>query len=274
MRVLLTCPLLLALATMQGSPCYAQDNSVLRPPAPPTPLHFVWVNPYLELRASPGLARASLVAQNWLKILPHMYSRRYKLMFWTDRKVRAEFPDLVPMLSKVPVSSWLSDVIRYHAILRYGGVYLDTDTQAVHNFTPLLDMFNSSWTVCQTPWIKPDTKTVIEPLSACESVACGMIAAPPGHPALLCAAEKSLAYTVRAVHGGTVHAFDAAETGPVLWTQCVRDHPGITVLPSWTFLPCDFWARGTCNTVNYEEFPNVYGMHEWMWSWRDQLKFT
>ncbi len=204
MRTLATCSLLLALATLQGWPCYAQDGWVLRPPAPPTPLHFVWVNPYLrpEGHEGPGLACASLpvVAHNWLKILPHMYNLRYKLMFWTDRKVRVEFPELVPVLSKVPVSSWLSDVIRYHAILRYGGVYLDTGTQAIHNFTPLLDIFNSSFTVCQTPWIKPHAKALIEHVPARESV--------------ICAAEKSLAYTVRAVHKGTVHAFDAAETGP------------------------------------------------------------
>jgi mannosyltransferase OCH1-like enzyme len=96
----------------------------------------------------------------------------------------AQSSQLVPILSKVPVSSWLSDVIRYHVILRYGGVDLDTDTQAIHNFTPLLDRFNSSWTVCQTPWVKPDAKAFIEPIPACESVICAMIAAPPGHPAL------------------------------------------------------------------------------------------
>jgi hypothetical protein len=256
--------------------CHAQEASpsLPRPPAQPTPLHFVWVNPYLDVHDSPGLPRATQTAQNWLKILPNTYNRRYKLMFWTDATVRAEFPELVPALSKVPVSSWLSDVIRYHVLLRYGGVYLDTDTQAIHNFTPLLDRFNSSWTVCQTPWVIPDAKALIEPLPACESVICAMIAAPPGHPALRCAAENSLAYTVRSVRENTVHAFDAAETGPVRWTQCVRDHPGIAVLPPWTFLPCDFWSRGTCDTANYEHFPNVYGMHEWVWSWGDQLKFT
>lgn len=244
------------------------------PPAKPTALHFVWVNPFLEVHDGPGLARAALVANEWTRILPHTHTRKFELMFWTDRNVRAEFPELVPVLSRVPVSSWISDVVRYHAVLRFGGVYLDTDTQPVHNFTPLLDMFNSSWTVCQTPWIKPDAAARIAPVPACESIICAMIAAPPDHPALRCAAEKSLAYTVRALQQGTQHSFDAAETGPVRWTKCVREHAGMTVLPSWTFLPCDFWARGTCNTKAYKDFPNVYGMHEWAWSWGDALKFT
>ena len=50
----------------------------------------------------------------------------------------------MPVLSQIRVASWLSDVIRYYVLLRYGGVYLDTDMLAVHNFTPLMDRFDGN----------------------------------------------------------------------------------------------------------------------------------
>ena len=91
-------------------------------------------------------------------------------------------------------------------------------TQAVHDFNPLMDMFNPSWTVRQNPWVKPDANRTAmmnsKPVNAelCDIITCAMIAAPPGQPALRCAAEKSLAYTERALREGTQHTFCAGES--------------------------------------------------------------
>jgi hypothetical protein len=242
---------------------------------PPTPLHFVWVSPHLGMEGNgSALTRAATVAHNWSKLLRHhVHARRYKVMFWTDKKVRDTFPHLVSVLSRVPVASWLSDIIRYHVLLEYGGVYLDTDVLPVRDFTPLMDRFDSNWTVCQTPWLEPDPSGgTVEPVSDCESVICAIIAAQPGHPAVRCAAEESLAYTREAIHYGKLRdASFAMWTGPSQWSACVREHSRMAVLPSWTFLPCNFWSRGSCKARDYEEYPHVYGMHEWTSSWGSPL---
>jgi hypothetical protein len=232
------------------------------------PLHFVYVNPMMTEKdgENHALEKAKQVAQGWVDILP----LQYKIFFWSDAEVRLHFPELVDVLSKIPVASWMSDVLRYQIILRYGGVYLDTDTVAVHDFTPLLNSFNNSFTVCQTPWQVPDGNLETTYNTPCESIANGMIAAPALHPVVKCAAEHSWAYSVRAVAEGTQGTFNQPETGPPRWTSCVKSYSEnlMAVLPSWTFLPCSFFSRGSCNSLDYQNLHNVYGMHEWAWSWQ------
>ena len=240
----------------------------LNPVQSSIPLHFIWINPYLNVSENddnPGKIKAKQVAMEWMNILPR---GKYKLEFWTDREVHEKFPELVPTMSKISVQSWISDVLRYHIMLRYGGVYLDTDVIAVHDFTPLLDAFNSTFTVCQTPWAFPDSNAKITYDTPCESIITAIIAAPPRHPSIKCAAEHSLAYSARTVSEGTQSKFVMPETGPPRWTSCVQAHKGMAVLPSWTFLACSFFSRGGCNKHDYSGFLNVYGMHEWLWSWQ------
>ena len=131
--------------------------------------------------------------------------------------VAEHFPELIPVLSQISVASWISDIIRYHVLLQYGGVYLDLDERAVRDFTPLMGMFNSSFTVCETPWVTPPlhpTSAVAE--KGCESIAPGIIAAPAGHPALRCAAIKSIVQSKWGLRLGLT--FDVSWTGPPLWT--------------------------------------------------------
>lgn len=238
---------------------------------PPTPLHFIYINPHLtpsKTKFNAGLFKAKQAARQWMRVLAR---DRYKLMFWTDKEVREHFPELVPVLSKVFVPSWISDVLRYHIVLRYGGVYLDTDVLAVRDFTPLLARFNSAFTVCETPWTPPDIAADITPDTPCTTMITAIIAAPQQHPALKCAADHSLAYSIRTVSEGTQRVFDVPETGPPMWTSCVQASGGMAVLPSWTFLPCPFHHRGGCDQWDYYKLPNVYGMHEWTWSWGRSL---
>jgi hypothetical protein len=237
-------------------------------------LHFVWIHPYLAVVDSTNdnkFARARSTADEWMQILPR---GKYKLKFWTDVEIRSEFPDLVPVLSKVSTPAWISDVLRYHVMLRYGGVYLDTDVKAVHDFTPLLDMFNSSFTVCQTPWISQDDWSVDlrgdKTGASCESVINAIIAAPANHPVMKCAAERSWLHSESSVSNGGAGSYLLDGTGPACLTACIRDFSQITVLPSWTFLACSFFSRETagCSPHVFYDFPNVYGVHEWTWSWR------
>lgn len=234
-----------------------------------TPVHFIWIHPHLRVAShelNPKKAKALQVSREWMV---HFPPDKYKLMFWTDREVRIHFPNLVPLLSRISVSAWISDVLRYFILYEFGGVYLDTDVLPVHNFTSLLAEFDSSITVCQVPCSPPtDSDPEIEGITSCESVINAIIAVPRGHPTVRCASERSKAYTALSVKEGRGWDYWVDSTGPGLWTSCVNSRGQITVLPSRTFLPCCFSERRGCHVENYKRFPQVYGMHEWTWSWR------
>jgi hypothetical protein len=240
------------------------------------PVHFIWVHPYLQNpdqtagTDDEGLKKAYSVVHDWMIHLPS--GGKYYPMFWTDLEVHDKFPELVPVLSKIKVCAWISDVLRYQILLRYGGVYLDTDVLFVHDFTQLMGMFNSSFSVCQTPWTPVGDATLSDLKSdlsgmACESIINAIIASPKEHPAVKCAAERSMLHTRASVDAGREESDSVEATGPACWTKCVRQEGQIAVLPSWSFLPCSFFMRNGCNPRDYDMYDHVYGMHEWTWSW-------
>ena len=156
---------------------------------------------------------------------------------------------------------------RYHVLLKYGGIYLDTDVRALHDFTPILDMFNYSFAICENPHDALRLESKLVPTQECTTMINAIIAAPPNHPAVQCAAQESMAYTRLSVTQGRLE-YKLDGTGPPRWTACVKRHGLIHVLPSWTFLPCPFQNRYFCSRQDYANLPHVYGMHEWAFSWR------
>ncbi len=75
-----------------------------------TPVHFVWIHPHLLAPAHNKLVKAKQVAQEWMSILQ---PGRYKLMFWTDQEILAEFAHLTPVLSRISTPAWISDILRF-----------------------------------------------------------------------------------------------------------------------------------------------------------------
>ena len=232
-----------------------------------TLLHFIWIQPGLittkHETGSIKRANADAVAEEWMATLKQ---KQYKLVFWTDKDIHDHFPDLVRVLSKISVSAWISDVLRYHILYQYGGVYLDTDVRAVRDFTKLTERFRSGFSVCEAPQTEPGA---LEPIHTCELLINAIIFAPARHPALKCAADRSLAYSMIKVSRGAGSDYALEGTGPPRWTTCVRQKGGIAVLPSWTFLPCPFSSRDSCNPAAYQnsQHPEIFGMHEWTFSW-------
>lgn len=224
---------------------------------PPLNLHFVWIKPHLEKEnGDENEQRARAVAAKWGG-LTHT-----RLYFWTRAEVMRDFPELVDTLTQLSIAAWISDLLRYHVVNRYGGLYLDTDVYFLKDPAPILERNQYVFTVCQTPWNAPGTPADTE----CESVINAIIAATPGHPALICAIEEGLNNTRRALqaNGGLTPRYDSANTGPVMWTRCAKQNQ-LPLLPSWTFLPCP-----CCEGCIWEQYVNVqdaYGMHQWIHSW-------
>ena len=217
-------------------------------------LHFISVNPYLAVVNTEQLTRAKKVAAEWMAGLP---PRKYDVLFWSDREVRDRMPHLVPILSKIKSPEWISDILRYHILERLGGVYLDSDVLFVHPFDKLFSMFNSSFTVCEYPWRSPGTSSLI--VEDCSYVTNVVIAVPERHPVIKCAATKSMRYTQTAVNNGMTDYYNLDATGPSCWTSCVRKIKHISVLSSWTFLPCEI---GSCDPAKYQEVEDVYGVYQ------------
>jgi hypothetical protein len=220
-------------------------------------LHFVWVNPYLSPTTNNVKEEEALnVAKSW-GVLPNS-----KMFFWTGQEIRNEFPDLVPVLEQIPVAAWISDIVRYNVVNKFGGLYLDTDELFLQDPRPLMKQNQNHFTVCQTPWLVPKTQTN-EP---CESVGCAVIAAPPGHPAVACAAHTSVQKSLAALEKqkGSTPVFDSAYSGPPMWTQCVKEH-NMNIIPSWNFYPCP--CCEDCKLTQYQDMEGIYGMHKWEHSW-------
>jgi hypothetical protein len=220
-------------------------------------LHFVWVNPYLSPTSNNVKEEEALnVAKSW-GVLPNS-----KMFFWTGQEIRNEFPDLVPVLEQIPVAAWISDIVRYNVVNKFGGLYLDTDELFLQDPRPLMKQNQNHFTVCQTPWLVPKTQTN-EP---CESVGCAVIAAPAGHPAVACAAQTSVQKSLAALEKqkGSTPVFDSAYSGPPMWTQCVKEH-NMNIIPSWNFYPCP--CCEDCKLTQYQDMEGIYGMHKWEHSW-------
>lgn len=226
----------------------------MKPLPPRVILHFISVNPYLTVSNTEQITKAQKVAAEWMAGLP---ARKYDMLFWSDGEVRERMPDLVPILSKIKAPAWISDVLRYQVLERFGGVYLDSDVLFVHSFHKLLLMFNSSFTVCEYPWSSSGTTTLT--VGDCSYVTNVVIAVPEQHPVVKCAVAKSMRYTQTAVKNGMTNHYILDATGPSCWTSCVREIKHVSVLSSSTFLPCEF---GVCNPAKYQGVEAVYGAYQ------------
>ena len=221
-----------------------------------TILHFVWIQPHLRQRIRDSKEKKALqTAFEWQQTVESS-----KVLFWTRNEIVTHFPELVPLLERLSIPAWISDIVRYHVVHKFGGLYLDTDVHPIQDPTPLLKQ-NETFGVCQTPWWPQPSNPADY---ACDSVINAIIASKkPGNEALLCAMTKSIERTETYLNQGKTR-YDSRNTGPTMWSECVNDFK-LTVLPSWTFMPCPC-CEG-CNVQDYKNKTYAYGMHEWEHSW-------
>ena len=92
----------------------------------PKIFHWIWLGP------KPLPERYRLWIDGWLKLHPGW---EHKL--WTD----ANRPQFVNEAQFVAADNFTlrSDIARYEIVYRYGGVYVDTDTECLRSIEPLLD---------------------------------------------------------------------------------------------------------------------------------------
>lgn len=190
----------------------------------PKIIHYIWVGP----KPLPALTLRCI--ESWKKHLPD-----YEFKLWNETNSPMDHHYVKAMYEK---KKWafVSDYIRFWALANEGGIYLDTDTEVLKNFDPLLE--HSAFF--------GQTKDGV--------TAAGVIGSVPQHPAILAMLavyENDREYSTTRTSPRTVT--DVLATG---------DFPDATVYDYRYFNPCD--AGENCTA---EKLTLAYTNNHWAESW-------
>tara|TARA_Y100000389_G_C17434362_1_gene504577 strand:- start:50 stop:1993 length:1944 start_codon:yes stop_codon:yes gene_type:complete len=217
----------------------------------PHTFHFVWLTTKWGVPQSTPPSRVLSKIQEWKRLHPH-----WRTVFWTNEMVQHSFPDLVHVLKKIKTAAWASDIVRYHVVSRYGGVYLDTDIVPLRSLPE--ELLISPFTVCERP----------RDGSVCTKACNAVIASTPENQAISHAASEALRISADRLENQPSAPYNVDLTGPVFWSKtALRKANGITTLSSRTFYPCDWMYPEDCKRELYVNDSSVYAMHVWEHSW-------
>jgi mannosyltransferase OCH1-like enzyme len=238
----------------------------------PKLLHFVHVSGTLQRHTATYPSKEVLRnVEDWKAVHP-----TWTIRVWTNPQVIDNFPHLLPLLqalaAKQAPMSWLSDILRYAIIHRYGGVYLDTDVRPLRPLDPLLVLQN--FTVCEEPRVRPrhydpsHVQDLILGWRRCKLVGTAVVASTPQSPALwdalVSACSKSKTALEEAYNVSRI-LFRTDYSGPPLWTASARQQ--INPLFTETFFPCTWKKVSICVMSNFVNQSTSFAMHEWKKSW-------
>lgn len=193
-------------------------------PAIPKTIHYVWVG------GKPLTPLARRCIESW-----KVHAPEYTLRFWHDDNIPRDHPYVQEMYRR---KKWafVSDYVRFWALEREGGVYLDTDMELLRP----LDRFLSD--------------QVFFGRTKDGFTACGIVGACPGEDILSIILRE---YDVQ-------ESEIKLETSPRIVTRVLRDNPEYTatVYPPEIFYPCNDGERCT-----KEMQAHAYARHHWAESW-------
>jgi hypothetical protein len=159
---------------------------------------------------------------------------------WTDRHVSGLTQPAT--LEQSTAKSGKSNVLRYEILVRYGGVYIDTDFECLRNIEPILNNV-----ACFVGMQCPDVANN------------AIIGAVPGH-AFIRDLVVHIPARARVMSGG----LSIRQSGPYYLTERLRGRRDVTVFPASVFYPYQWHERWR----RHEHFPSAYGVHHWSLSWR------
>lgn len=146
----------------------------------PKIIHYVWLG---RGEQSDTIKRC---IESWKKFLPD-----YKVMLWNEETYNiSEAPSFVQIAYKIKKWAFASDYIRLWALYKYGGLYLDTDTEVLKSLDSFLDHRLFIGTQVFSVDINKKKKNVVTNLSM------GIIGSEAGHPYLHDCMDKITASTL------------------------------------------------------------------------------
>lgn len=193
----------------------------------PKVIHYVWVG-----QKSMGPLQKRCVA-SWRK-----YLLDYEFHLWNESNLPPEVMNHPYVQHMYRAGKWafVSDFIRFWVLNREGGIYLDTDTEVLKSFEPLL----------QHNAFFGKTKDGF--------VAAGVIGATPG--------QRVIKDILRVYETDT--EFNIKRTSPRTITQVLKEgnYPEVKVFDYQYFNPCD--DGEVCPP---EKLANAYTNNHWAESW-------
>jgi mannosyltransferase OCH1-like enzyme len=166
----------------------------------------------------------------------------WEMRLWTDSNLpELKFPEA---FERSRNHGERSDVLRSELLLRFGGLYVDTDVECRRPIEPLIGD-----AAAFAAWVRPGR------------IGSAVLGAIPGHPAI----ERLLTEMQDRVGEG-----NQIEATVALLTTVLSEAPDVVVFDSETFYP--YHPRH--NPANGREFPDAYAVHHWglTWKTRDELR--
>ena len=219
-----------------------RKNNNIRENKIPKIIHLVWLG-------SPLPNNVSLLIEGWK--LNHV---DWEFKVWGDNNISELEPHSIPSYKGVKNLGAKSDIIRYLAVYKYGGIYIDTDFMSVRSFDELLsyDFFGGGYAI-----MEDDNPEIFN----------GLFGSVPKHPII-----KDCIDTIKK---GIDHSQSILNTtGPRFFTKMVMKNiksDNITVLPSSYFYPFPAIKRHMKNKIKESKKhikPETFCVHLWDTSWQ------
>ena len=219
----------------------------------PRLFHYIWISRGLNLTSQYNLPLSAI--ENIQSCIDLHLDWQHSI--WTDVEVRAEFPNLIPHLLKIDVPPVISDVIRYHILSKYGGVYIDTDFLCLRGFNGFMENVT-----CNAFGCNEIDKEVLY-------VSNGMFGGVPRHPVFTGSARD-----VEEASLGNATA--NLRTGPFFFYKMIHKYSTqedcVHIFERKLFYPCLWLDREDCTNriPQILKDPMVYAMHRWAMTWESQ----
>lgn len=178
---------------------------------------------------------------SWQKFCPD-----YQIVKWDESSFDVEMFSFTKSAYELGKFAFVSDVARIWVLIRFGGVYLDTDMLLVKSLDSILDF------------------DFFLGLHDGDQVGLGIIGSKPSHPVLICMLDK---------YKSLFFDPNCQFPIPLIFNQVKESFPSldITFFPSEFFYPFPFKNRG-------EDFypfitKKTIAVHLWNHSWKDEFAY-
>jgi len=209
----------------------------------PKIIHYCWFG------GNPLPVSAKECIETWKKHCPD-----YEIMEWNESNFPCDYNDYVKEAYEAKKWAFVSDVARLHALVEYGGVYMDTDIEVVKNIDDIL------------------VYDAISGFESSGSIPTGMMAAKKAHPffiELLKDYEGEHFIMEDGSYNMTTNVVRITE--PCLANGLKLNNKEQTVC-GFTFMPKDYFCAKDIITDEITVTENTYTIHHFNSSWITEEK--